>query len=88
MEVPIVDQGHRDMLGADVYGRMRSPWNVNSRQYLTRGLGEMCGEQSTDFCELFFHLFFKFCFVDYFDPFVLLVGWVSWWVGGWVGVFL
>ncbi|CAN0492146.1 unnamed protein product [Laminaria digitata] len=49
MEVPIVAQEHRDMLGADVYGRMRSPWNVNSREYLTRGLGEMCGELSTDF---------------------------------------
>lgn len=51
MEVPILPQEHRDLMGADVYGRMRSPWNVNDRPYLTRGLGEMCGELSTDFCE-------------------------------------
>ncbi|CBJ33496.1 tyrosinase [Ectocarpus siliculosus] len=47
--VPIVDEDERNFLGADVYGRMRSPWNVNSRPYLTRGLGEMCGLDSTEF---------------------------------------
>lgn len=49
-----MEQSRRDILGADVYGRMRSPWNVNDRKYLTRGLGEMCGDLSTDFCEYFF----------------------------------
>lgn len=51
LTIPIVEQSKRDKLGADVYGRMRSPWNVNDRKYLTRGLGEMCGDDSTDFCE-------------------------------------
>lgn len=50
-KVPVVPEEHRDLLGADVYGRMRSPWNVLDREYLTRGLGEMCGLSSTDFCE-------------------------------------
>ncbi|CAM9305494.1 unnamed protein product [Ectocarpus fasciculatus] len=49
LPVPVIDQAERLALGADVYGRMRSPWNVNSRPYLTRGLGEMCGLDSTEF---------------------------------------
>lgn len=52
MEVPVIAQEKRDFMGADVYGRMRSPWNVNDSPYLVRGLGEMCGIASTEFCEL------------------------------------
>lgn len=51
LTVPIVPQDERNLIGADVYGRMRSPWNVNDRKYLSRGLGEMCGLDSTDFCK-------------------------------------
>ena len=54
LDVPIIEQEHRDFMGADVFGRMRSPWNVNDRPYLVRGLGEMCGIHSTSFCEFFF----------------------------------
>ena len=69
LEVPIIDQEHRDFMGADVFGRMRSPWNVNDRPYLVRGLGEMCGIHSTSLCE---------CFVC-FRPrrFSLLASWCS-----------
>ncbi|CAM9893269.1 unnamed protein product [Pylaiella littoralis] len=49
LTVPILPEEQRNMVGADVYGRMRSPWNVNSRPFLTRGLGEMCGLDSTEF---------------------------------------
>lgn len=51
LTVPVVDEARRSVLSADVYGRLRSPWNVNDRRYLTRGLGEMCGDKATDFCE-------------------------------------
>lgn len=51
--MPVVDQDERLDVGADVYGRMRSPWNVNQRPFMTRGLGEMCGLDSTEFCESF-----------------------------------
>lgn len=57
LPVPIVDQDERLAVGADVYGRMRSPWNINSRPFMTRGLGEMCGLDSTEFCEFSFSLF-------------------------------
>eukprot|EP00752_Nemacystus_decipiens_P012221 g10835.t1 len=49
LPVPVVDQDERLDVGADVYGRMRSPWNVNQRPFMTRGLGEMCGLDSTEF---------------------------------------
>eukprot|EP00903_Cladosiphon_okamuranus_P011690 g10995.t1 len=49
MPVPVVDEDERLTVGADVYGRMRSPWNVNDRPFMTRGLGEMCGLDSTEF---------------------------------------
>lgn len=51
MTVPVVDLDEAEILSADVFGRMRSPWNVNDREYLSRGLGEMCGIPSTSFCE-------------------------------------
>lgn len=54
LSIPIVDPNEADILGADVFGRMRSPWNVNDRMYLARGLGEMCGISTTDYCEFFF----------------------------------
>ncbi|CAM9275842.1 unnamed protein product [Hapterophycus canaliculatus] len=49
LPVQVIEPDARLDLGADVYGRMRSPWNVNSRPYLSRGLGEMCGIDSTEF---------------------------------------
>ncbi|CAM9515381.1 unnamed protein product [Scytosiphon promiscuus] len=49
LPVQVIPDEARLDLGADVYGRMRSPWNVNSRPYLSRGLGEMCGLDSTEF---------------------------------------
>lgn len=52
-EIPLIDRDDLELMAADVFGRMRSPWNVNNRPYMTRGLGEMCGERSTNFCELF-----------------------------------
>ena len=54
LEVPIIGKEHRDFIGADVFGRMRSAWNVKDRPYLVRGLGEMCGIHSTSFRECFF----------------------------------
>ena len=54
LEVPIIEQEYRYFMGADVFGRMRSPWNVSDRPYLLRGLGEMCGIHSTSFREYFF----------------------------------
>lgn len=60
MAVPVVPLTYRDALGADVFGRTRSPWNVNDRKYLTRGLGEMCGLTTTDFCECFSFFFLLF----------------------------
>ena len=51
LPVPVVDPDERLDVGADVYGRMRSPWNVNQRPFMTRGLGEMCGLDSTEFCK-------------------------------------
>ena len=63
LEVPIIDQEHRDFMGADVFGRMRSPWNVNDRPYLVRGLGELCGIHSTSLCECFFSFPYTSLFV-------------------------
>lgn len=51
MEVPIVSMEDRELISADVFGRMRSPWNVNDRPHLTRGLGDTCGISSTEHCE-------------------------------------
>ena len=53
LEVPIIDQEHRDFMGTDVFGRVRSPWNVNDRPYLVRRLGEMRGIHSISLCECF-----------------------------------
>lgn len=58
VSVPVVGPDEANLLGADVYGRMRSPWNVNDRTYLSRGLGEMCGIPSTDFCESYLIVLF------------------------------
>lgn len=51
MTIPMVAPEEAQKLSADIFGRMRSPWNVLDRKYLARGLGEMCGIPSTDFCE-------------------------------------
>lgn len=42
-EVPNVEVNNPGNLEADVYSKLRSPWNVNNRPYLTRGMGNMCG---------------------------------------------
>ncbi|CAM9523606.1 unnamed protein product [Laminaria digitata] len=32
-------------LEADVYSKLRAPWNVNDRAYLSRGMGDICGSR-------------------------------------------
>ncbi|CAM9612742.1 unnamed protein product [Choristocarpus tenellus] len=32
---------------ANVYGKLRAPWNTNNREYITRGFGEFCGGDAT-----------------------------------------
>ncbi|CAM9875490.1 unnamed protein product, partial [Ectocarpus sp. 12 AP-2014] len=47
-EVPAADaRKDRDLI-PDVYGRLRSRWNVNSSPYLTRGLGKLCNGSTID----------------------------------------
>ncbi|CBN79225.1 TYRosinase family member (tyr-4) [Ectocarpus siliculosus] len=42
-EIPRVFENNPGLIDTDVYGKLRAPWNVNDRQYLTRGMGELCG---------------------------------------------
>ncbi|CAM9814374.1 unnamed protein product [Ectocarpus fasciculatus] len=41
-EIPRTYQGNPGDLHPDVYGLLRSRWNVNSSPYLTRGMGTIC----------------------------------------------
>eukprot|EP00903_Cladosiphon_okamuranus_P021957 g20189.t1 len=42
VETPSMYDGNPGDLTPDVYGLLRSRWNVNSSPYLTRGLGKLC----------------------------------------------
>ncbi|CAM9627145.1 unnamed protein product, partial [Pylaiella littoralis] len=73
----------------DVYGKLRAPWNVNNRPYLTRGMGNTCGYNSTDAypwptCKTHYELvtafsdFYSFVWESLYDPH----GPVHVWIGG------
>eukprot|EP00752_Nemacystus_decipiens_P008279 g7402.t1 len=47
-KIPSMYDGNPGDLTPDVYGLLRSRWNVNSSPYLTRGLGKLCDGYVTD----------------------------------------
>ncbi|CAM9318475.1 unnamed protein product, partial [Choristocarpus tenellus] len=43
-EIPTLSYFESKSLVTDVYGQLRSPWNVNDRPFMGRGFGKSCGE--------------------------------------------
>ncbi|CAM9212040.1 unnamed protein product [Hapterophycus canaliculatus] len=41
-EIPLMKLNNPGSVEPDVYSKLRAPWNVNDRPYLTRGMGKMC----------------------------------------------
>ncbi|CAM9856817.1 unnamed protein product [Pylaiella littoralis] len=87
--IPQMDLNNPGDVSPDVYGKLRAPWNVNDRAYLTRGMGNTCGYESTDTyswptCETHYKLvtefsdFYSFVWDSLYDPH----GPVHIWIGG------
>ncbi|CAM9668790.1 unnamed protein product [Ascophyllum nodosum] len=91
-EIPRVQKDNMfETLRSDVYGKLRSPWNVNQRPYMTRGAGKMCDghiEQSCAWptCDLHYNL------VKDYDDFISWSWESMYWPHGpvhfWLGGFL
>ncbi|CAN0387437.1 unnamed protein product [Pylaiella littoralis] len=87
--IPQMEPNNPGGISPDVYGKLRAPWNVNDRSYLTRGMGDMCGVDTSatypwPTCETHYELateyndFYSYVWESLYDPH----GPVHIWIGG------
>eukprot|EP00903_Cladosiphon_okamuranus_P016180 g14931.t1 len=87
--IPKMRMNNPGEITPDVYQKLRAPWNVNDRSYLTRGMGNMCGIDTSDTypwpsCQTHYNLateydsFYSYVWESLYDPH----GPVHIWIGG------
>ncbi|CAB1096465.1 TYR [Ectocarpus sp. CCAP 1310/34] len=87
--IPKMREGNPSKIEPDVYSKLRSPWNVNDRRYISRGMGQMCHARAETFypwptCESHYNLatsftdFYSWVWESLYDPH----GPVHIWIGG------
>ncbi|CAM9494069.1 unnamed protein product [Ectocarpus sp. 6 AP-2014] len=87
--IPQMEVNNPGELTPDIYLKLRAPWNVNDRAYLTRGMGNMCGIPTSNTypwptCETHYDLatsytdFYSYVWDSLYDPH----GPVHIWIGG------
>ncbi|CBN79226.1 ortho-aminophenol oxidase [Ectocarpus siliculosus] len=88
-EIPKMKVNDPGAVEPDVYSKLRAPWNVNDRPYLTRGMGKMCDAKVDEWypwptCETHYDLatgysdFYSWVWYSLYDPH----GPVHIWIGG------
>ncbi|CAM9726487.1 unnamed protein product [Scytosiphon promiscuus] len=88
-KIPPMMHNNPGSVQPDVYSRLRAPWNVNDRPYITRGMGKMCNAKVDDSypwptCELHYdtvtayHDFYSWVWYASYSPH----GAVHVWIGG------
>ncbi|CAM9627360.1 unnamed protein product [Pylaiella littoralis] len=88
-QIPKMRPNNPGQIEPDVYSNLRSPWVVNDRPFITRGMGKMCQSRAEDFykwptCEMHHDLvtsftnFYSWVWESLYDPH----GAVHIWIGG------
>ncbi|CAM9999705.1 unnamed protein product, partial [Ectocarpus fasciculatus] len=88
-EIPKMRVNNPGAVEPDVYSKLRAPWNINDRPYLTRGMGKMCDAKVDEYypwptCEMHYDLataysdFYSWVWYSLYDPH----GPVHIWIGG------
>ncbi|CAM9588108.1 unnamed protein product, partial [Hapterophycus canaliculatus] len=78
-EIPLMMLNNPGEISPDIYLKLRAPWNVNDRAYLTRGMGNMCGVPTSNSypwpsCETHYELateysdFYSYVWESLYDP--------------------